>query len=58
MDQAKSENKILYRYVQECGDDPDMDCTVYVFVAGLYQIPIKAEQEHAANITSITTQPV
>ena len=38
--------------------DPNMDCAVYVFVAGLYQIPIETKQKHAANITSITTQPV
>ena len=56
MDQAEPENQILHRYQQECGHDADLDCAVCLSTAGIHQVPVEAEQKHAANSSFIAAQ--
>ncbi len=58
MDQTKPEDQIVCGHQQECGLDPDMDCTVYIFTSGLPQIPVEVTEKHAADFTIIAAQSV
>jgi len=56
MGQAKPENQIICRHQQKRCHDPDMDCNVHVSTSGFSQVPIKTDEKHAANITTIAAQ--
>ena len=58
MGQAESENQILYRYQQERCYDADLDCTMRLPDAGLYQVSVEVKEKHAANPSLVAAQSI
>jgi len=40
----------------QCGNDPDLDCSVRLFAAGVSQVPVEACEVDAANFAVIADE--
>ena len=58
VDQAELEDQIIRRHQQECGVDTNLDCDVCLSDSGIHQIPVEADEKHAADIAAIAAKSV
>ena len=58
MDQTEFESQNIYGNIQQCSQNPDMDCLMCLPAAFVYQIQSQNWLDYSPDATGITTQPV
>ena len=56
VDQAESEDQIIYRHQQECGADTSLDSDVCLSDPRIHQVPVEVEEKHATDFAAIAAK--